>query len=652
LNLERRGMRFVPFEQATPDVYDEIGFMSGLEVHQQLLTRRKLFCRCPAGLFTEDWDAEILRHMRPTLSEMGDYDGTALMEFKTRKNITYRLKGESVCTYEMDDTPPFLIDDEALDITIEICHLLNLNVVGELHIMRKQYLDGSIPTGFQRTGVVGANGSIPYGKRTIGITQVSLEEDSCREMADDGHERVYITDRLGMPLIETVTDPDMRRPHEVADVAQIVRRLTRATGKVRTGMGAARMDVNVSCRGGTRVEIKGVPRIPVTPELTHNEAFRQHILIGIRDELRNRGVTPESFEHTVTDVRDVLREPSFAPMRDAVFTYDQLRAVRLCGFGGLLGRQTQPGVRFAREFSDRVRVIACLDKLPNIVTTDDPLPHSLTPPEWAKLRAATGATEADAVVVVWGAAIKDVETAVREIVIRAQEALAPCPVPSETRQYLGGGRTGFERILPGPSRMYPDTDLPPIIVTDERYKQIAAQAPIPPWAREQKYRGLGLPASLARKLSFAAGRAELFDEVVQAGTEPMWAAVVLNDHLRAARRAGPTTRLTVERLRELFTLQRDGSIARSAVPRIMREVARMDFDPRAVAEATGLYPAPADDVTAALTDAVAAAARVPKPFPDAAARTRFILGTAKRAGKLHGRIDGPALVAALKAVDR
>jgi glutamyl-tRNA(Gln) amidotransferase subunit E len=591
--------------------------------------------------------------MRPTLSELGEYDGTALMEKKTRKNIYLPHQG-GVGLHLRDSTTrrrSSSMTRRSTSPSRSAC-CCNLNVVGELHIARKQYLDGSIPTGFQRTGVVGANGWIPYGERRSASPRCRWKRIRAARWPTSG------TSASTHRPAGHAADRDGHRPgHAHAAGGRGCRADrppadARSTGKVRTGYGRRAEDVNVSCRGGTRVEIKGVPRIPVTPELTHNEAFRQHILIGIRDELRNRGVTPESFEHTVTDVRDVLREPSFAPMRDAVFTYDQLRAVRLCGFGGLLGRQTQPGVRFAREFSDRVRVIACLDKLPNIVTTDDPLPHSLTPPEWAKLRAATGATEADAVVVVWGAAIKDVETAVREIVIRAQEALAPCPVPSETRQYLGGGRTGFERILPGPSRMYPDTDLPPIIVTDERYKQIAAQAPIPPWAREQKYRGLGLPASLARKLSFAAGRAELFDEVVQAGTEPMWAAVVLNDHLRAARRAGPTTRLTVERLRELFTLQRDGSIARSAVPRIMREVARMDFDPRAVAEATGLYPAPADDVTAALTDAVAAAARVPKPFPDAAARTRFILGTAKRAGKLHGRIDGPALVAALKAVDR
>ena len=100
----------------------------GLEVHAQLLTRTKMFCRCPAGRYSTEYDAEVLRHMRPTLSELGEYDGTALMEFKTKKNVVYLLHKSNVCTYEMDDTPPFMIDETALDIALEVALLLNLNL--------------------------------------------------------------------------------------------------------------------------------------------------------------------------------------------------------------------------------------------------------------------------------------------------------------------------------------------------------------------------------------------------------------------------------------------------------------------------------------------------------------------------------------------
>src|SRR5512145_169550 len=171
---------FKPFNEMTDEDYKTVGFKSGLEIHQQLLTDKKLFCRCPAGRYSDKYDAEILRHMRPTLSELGEYDGTALMEFKTRKEIIYRINRETVCTYEMDDTPPFMIDEPALDHALGVAMLYGLNLVDELHIARKQYLDGSIPTGFQRTTIVGVNGSIPYKDRRVQIIQLGLEEDACR----------------------------------------------------------------------------------------------------------------------------------------------------------------------------------------------------------------------------------------------------------------------------------------------------------------------------------------------------------------------------------------------------------------------------------------------------------------------------------------
>ena len=258
--------------------YADLGLVAGLEVHQQLLTRRKLFCRCPAGRYTGAFDAEILRHMRPTLSELGEYDGTALMEFKTRKEILYRLNKESVCTYEMDDAPPFEMDREALDIAMEITLLLGLQPVGEVHVIRKQYLDGSIPTGFQRTAILGVQGEIRVEGRPVSVLQLSIEEDSSRELLDRGHLRVYRTDRLGMPLIEVVTGPDLRTPAEVEACAQVVRRLTRATGKVRRGAGAARQDVNVSVRKvgeeglRTRTETKNVNSVRFAMQAVEIEA--------------------------------------------------------------------------------------------------------------------------------------------------------------------------------------------------------------------------------------------------------------------------------------------------------------------------------------------------------------------------------------------
>ncbi|MCU0607514.1 MAG: hypothetical protein MUF78_08895 [Candidatus Edwardsbacteria bacterium] len=363
----RQAVGYVPRAQAGQATYDGLGFMSGLEVHQQLLTGQKLFCRCPAGIYQEpdDYDAELVRHMRPTLSELGEYDGTALMEFKTRKQIVYRIKSRTACTYEVDDTPPFPLNRQALDIAIEIALLSRLKLVGEVHITRKQYLDGSIPTGFQRTAIIGVEGAIPLRGRTARLIQLSLEEDSCREVSDVGHVRTYRTDRLGMPLIETVTYPDMRNPDEVREACDYIRFLNRSTGKVRTGIGAGREDVNVSCRGGTRVEIKGVSHTAWIPELTHNECFRQWALLEIRKRLLARVPDPAAWKPSSARVR-VLTWGLASPALRALRERGQIMvAVNLPGFAGLLSHFTQPGQCFADEIAGRLKVIACLER-PNM----------------------------------------------------------------------------------------------------------------------------------------------------------------------------------------------------------------------------------------------------------------------------------------------
>ncbi len=500
---------FKPFEDMTPEDYASIGFMSGLEVHQQLLTEKKLFCRCPAGKFQESYNAEILRHMRPTLSELGEYDGTALMEFKTKKDITYRIHYDTVCTYEMDDTPPFPISEQALDIALEVGMLFDGNIVDELHIARKQYLDGSIPTGFQRTAITCVGGKIPYKDKQINLIQMSIEEDSCREASDIGHKRIYLTDRLGMPLIETVTYPEMKTPQEVAEVNQILRRLVRSTGKVRTGMGAGREDVNVSVRGGTRVEIKGVPNIKRIPLLTYNEAMRQWNLLRMRDELNRKGINAETFEARFADVTKILRKTHYTPISNGIGQGMKVNCVLVKGFAGYLRWQTQTDTYFSKEVSDRVRVIACLTHLPNIIHTDSQT-DTIGSAEWRALRKFMNASTDDALIVVWGSDM-DTETGAKEIIIRCKEATIG--IPSETRQALRDGTNGFERILPGPERMYPDTDLPPKPITKERLDSIRAQMPEQIWKRENRYKELGVPVDLIDDLAVSKF-AKAFDNAV------------------------------------------------------------------------------------------------------------------------------------------
>lgn len=533
---------FKSFDEMTEEDYARVGFKSGLEVHQQLLTKKKLFCRCPAGLYSDEYHAEILRHMRPTLSELGEYDGTALMEFKTKKDIIYRINRTTVCTYEMDDTPPFPMNEEALDIAIELGLLMNCHIVDELHIARKQYLDGSIPTGFQRTAIVSVGGYIPYKNREINLIQMSIEEDSCRESYDYGHTRIYITDRLGMPLTETVTYPEMFTPFEVAEVNNIIRRIARSTGKVRTGIGAAREDVNVSVTGGTRIEIKGVPRIKNIPLLTYNEAMRQWNLLRLREELHRRGITKETFEAKSEEITKLLLKTSYLPIANAINEKKIVNCVILRGFKGLLRWQTQTDTYFSKEISDRVRVIACLSNIPNIIHSDS-LGDTITSSEWQKIRKTVGASDDDTLVLVWGNET-DARTGANEIIIRAREATEG--VPSETRQALRDGTNGFERILPGPDRMYPDTDLPPMKITSQRIEKIKLTMPTKLWEREKWYKELNVPEDIINDLLISK-YAGLFEKIVKEWElNPVLVAVVLINYPKKLKKKG----LNIEILNE------------------------------------------------------------------------------------------------------
>jgi glutamyl-tRNA(Gln) amidotransferase subunit E len=531
--------------------YAAVGLIAGLEVHQQLLTARKLFCHCPAGRYTRTYDGTVLRHMRPTLSELGVYDGTALMEFKTRKHIVYLLNRENTCTYEMDDTPPFPVNQQAVDVAIEQCLMLGCDIVDEVHIARKQYLDGSIPTGFQRTAIVGVNGKLPFRGRALSVTQVSVEEDSCREVSDRGHLIVWRTDRLGMPLIETVTGPDLRTPDEVEEAILLVGRVCRSTRHVRVGMGASRQDVNVSVRGGRRVEIKGVPQAGWAPRLVHGEAWRQVNLLRLRDELNRRGFRAAAdVRIETTDVTGFVGSSSLATLRAETwewFVRSQGRrptfelgegpfrvvAVRLPGLAGTLGWPTQPGLTFAHELAGRVHVVAGLDQAP-ILFSSEGWPRDAGD-DLGRLRAAARCGEKDGLVVVWGPE-RDVRTAADEIRIRYADATDG--VPNETRQPFRDGRTDFERILPGPDRMYPDTDSPPTRVTRARVEGLRAALPARPWEREARYTAAGVPTPVTHYL-VRRGAAALVDRVVEeAGAGLRFAAFFFGERVKGLRRAG------------------------------------------------------------------------------------------------------------------
>jgi Glu-tRNA(Gln) amidotransferase subunit E-like FAD-binding protein len=135
--------------------------------------------------------------------------------------------------------------------------------------------------------------------------------------------------------------------------------------------------------------------------------------------------------------------------------------------------------------------------------------ESLSGLEWNQLSKALGADSGDAIMVVW-APEDDAETAAREILIRAREALHG--IPAETRQGFPDGTTGFERILPGADRMYPDTDTPPLPIPDSTIEAVRSQMGETPWDRQERYEGMEVESCMAARLAVAPW-AHLFDSL-------------------------------------------------------------------------------------------------------------------------------------------
>ena len=574
----KKAIGYVQRKDASQADYDRIGFMSGLEVHQQLLTKRKLFCKCPAGFFQkpDEYDAELIRHMRPTLSELGEYDGTALMEFKTKKEIIYRIANKTACTYDVDDTPPFPIDREALEIAIEISLLSKLNIVGEVHITRKQYLDGSIPTGFQRTAIIGVSGEITLknGKK-INLIQLSIEEDSCREISDIGHRRIYRTDRLGMPLIETVTEPEMKNPDEVKEVCDHIRFLNRSTGKVRTGIGAGREDVNVSCKGGTRVEIKGVAHTKWIPELSHNEAFRQWALLHIREILLER-CKKEDWKMSFQELNPAQFSALYKTVQKTTGKEDKIYAVNLPYFKDLLSHFAQPERPFYDEFINRLKVIACIEK-PNMTSSED-LQPMFEDNDWTAIAKLLNAKTTDAQIVFWGPA-EDIKTALD--VIEERSLMAFDGVPNETRKAFDDGTTIFERVLPGADRMYPDTDSVPIPLEEEYITRLQKNNPEDLSERYNQFALWQIPQDTYRYI-FPKNYYPLMKRIInELGVSPKFVGTFFGHRLKHLHGQYKTIPFAIDRIYDLFAFIKGKQLDIAIAPNLLKQLflnPDMDFD--------------------------------------------------------------------------
>ncbi len=550
--------------------YKSVGLKVGLEIHQQLKSERKLFCFCKPKLVKKEPEIIIKRFMRPTLSETGEIDPTMLKEFKKRKLIIYEAYLEENCLYEIDEVPPYEVDREALKSALIIAKLFNTQIPDVVIVSRKQYLDGSVPTGFQRTMIIGLNGylEISNGKK-IGIEQICLEEDAARKIRESEKEIVFRVDRLGIPLVEITTAADLNTPEEVLDAALRIGALLRSTGVAMRGLGTIRQDINISIKTGNRVEIKGVQRPEWFKKIIDNEIIRQMNLIKIKNILIERKVLKEDIaSQKPKEITDLFSNTKANFIIKSIKKGAKVYALVLPGFSGLLGTEVQPNKRFGKEFAERVRVIVGLK---GIIHTDELPAYGITQEEKDKLFNVMNARRnLDCIVFVVGNEEKCLE-ALEEVKERAKQALDG--VPMETRRANEDGTTSFERPLGTAARLYPDTDTPPVVIDRDLLKYIEEKIPEYPWILAKKYsKELNIKEGLIYNILLSE-RNRLFEKAIKMNIDPKLVVNTLTQTVKYLRRDGfNIDEIPDEKFLEVFMALKDGKMSKEAIPEVLKKL--------------------------------------------------------------------------------
>ncbi|MEM3736289.1 MAG: Glu-tRNA(Gln) amidotransferase subunit GatE [Candidatus Bathyarchaeia archaeon] len=545
--------------------YGRIGLKVGLEVHQQLETQTKLFCSCKPELFKEEPEITFLRRLRPTQSELGQIDPAAYFEFQKGVKILYEADRHTACLVEMDEEPPHPLNMEAVEIALTVALMMNATPVDEIHVMRKTVIDGSNTTGFQRTCVIALNGSIKVGQKTVPIQHISLEEDAARKTGEEGTTIRYRIDRLGIPLIEIATAPVINTPKEAGEVALAIGKILRATQRVKRGLGTIRQDLNISINGGALTEIKGVQELELIPLVVEYEVQRQLNLMKISEELRKAGATPETLKEEFYNVTEVFRQTACKVIRKALEKGQVVLAVKLPKFGGFLKRELVPGIRLGTEMADRARFWG---RVGGIFHTDELPAYGITNQEVEALKMAVDTQEQDAVVFV-ADTLENAEDALRAVLERAKEAIKG--VPEETRAANPDGTTRYMRPRPGAARMYPETDIPPIQVTEELINCIRQRLPeLPEQRLERLMREYALNQKLAKQL-MDSEYTELFETIAkESKVSPTTVAVFLTETMKALKRDGiPVEKVSEAKIREVFKALGAGEITKEALPDIV-----------------------------------------------------------------------------------
>jgi glutamyl-tRNA(Gln) amidotransferase subunit E len=540
--------------------HEQIGLKCGIEIHQQL-EGQKLFCNCPTSIREDEPHYSITRQLRASAGETGQTDIAALQETAKGRVFAYSGHQDTTCLVELDETPPQPLNPDAFETALQASKMLNAKIVDSAHVMRKTVVDGSNTTGFQRTALIARNGMIESSQGRIGIPTIIIEEDSCRILGEEADEVQYALDRLGIPLMEICTTPDIKTPEHCKEVAEKIGLLLRSTGRVKRGLGTIRQDVNVSIKGGNRVEIKGAQDLKMLPALVENEASRQQKLIEIKEELAKRRVKKQAPQ--ITDLTPHLKNSGAKIIKKAIESGGTVLGIKLAGFARLLGREVQPKKRLGTELSERAKIIAGVG---GIIHSDEDLAKYELDGE--TIRQAVSCLDNDAFVLVADQK-KRAEKALKAVIERANEAIDG--VPCEVRKANPDGTTSYLRPMPGAARMYPETDLQPLRITTAMKDSIELPELIED--KIKRYIKMGLGKDLA-ELTARSEKSALFDTFTASFLElkPAYIAEILMTSKKTIKRNhGIDINPTPDDYRALFAALIGGQITKETILDVLKE---------------------------------------------------------------------------------
>jgi glutamyl-tRNA(Gln) amidotransferase subunit E len=616
------------------------GVKVGIEIHQQLDTCCKLFCSCPTVLRDDEPHFSVFRRLKATTSEMGSIDRAALFESEKGKSFAYQGYVESTCLVELDEEPPHSTNMDAINVALTVAKMLNMIPVDEIHMMRKIVIDGSNTSGFQRTAKIAYDGWLSDGEERIGIQSLCLEEDAARKISEKGDVITYRLDRLGIPLVEIATGPDIHSGDQAERVAYSIGRALKATGIIKRGLGTIRQDLNISVEGGTRVEVKGVQELGLISEVVDYEAARQRGLIAIREELLKRGAS--SIKPDFVEITELFSSCCSKVIKKSLEQGGKVYAILLPRYRDLLKRELQPGRRFGTELSDRAKVYGGVG---GIFHTDELPAYGLTDEDVEALRQKMEAKEDDCVVFV--AADPSVcRTALVAVADRASQALAG--VPAEVRAANEDATTRFMRPMPGSARMYPETDVPSKVVDRKMLEAVEKNLPEPLEAKTQRYiKEFGLSRDLAALIVDSSQSATFERLVREDGLNASFVASTFEYTLKMLRREGvDVDSIGPVQTREALLRVQKGDVAKEAVPDVFRWLAaNREKSVGDAFSALNLGRTDIDSLKAEVTDLVERNLDLVKA--DGERATSRLMGDLMK--KYRGKIDGKVLHDALQA---